>query len=77
MLAPTSSMDNITNNMTRKMSMTKKMKMANKNMTAINISRIWKRASKKIRLTWKEKMKRMRTTTTSTRCEASTIPLTI
>jgi hypothetical protein len=66
--------------MTRKMSMKKKMKMVTKDMTAISsytISRKWTRASNKIRLTWKEKMKRMRTTTTSTRFETSTLPLTL
>jgi hypothetical protein len=60
--------------MTRKMSRRKKRKMAS---STILISRIWTRALKKIRLTWKEKMKRMRTTTTSTRCETSTLHLTI
>jgi len=80
MPVPTSYMDNTINNMTRKMRMTKKRKMVTKNMKVISsytISRIWTRASKKIRLIWKEKMKRMRTTMTSTRCEASNIPLTI
>ena len=62
------------NNMTRKMSMRKKKKMAN---SIIPTNRKWTRVLKKIRLTWKEKMKRMRTTTTSTRCETSTLPLTI
>jgi hypothetical protein len=60
--------------MTRKMSRRKRKKTV---YITIPISRIWTRALKKIRLTWKEKMKRMRTTTTSTRCETSTLPLTI
>jgi hypothetical protein len=61
--------------MTRKMSRRKKRKTVNR--STIPISRIWTRALKKIRLTWKERMKRMRTTTTRTKCETSTLPLTI
>jgi hypothetical protein len=60
--------------MTRKMSRRKRKKTV---YITIPISRIWMRALKKIRLTWKEKMKRMRTTKTSTRFETSTLPLTI